>query len=201
MRKRMPWLCEMMGMVLGLSSPAFAQTTPAPEEDIREARGLVEIPTPPEPSYLAWWIALGVMVAAAVIWCVVKFQRSRREKISPLGVAMARLREIETRQAEWDDETYAIHVADALRTFVVGAYGIAAPQRTSQEFLQECVRLERWQEHSLGTLRELLRSCDIAKFASGSLTALDRQDMLAKVRELVLVPLTPPQKPLDQPAA
>ena len=169
---------------------SHAQQAPVAEEDIRDARGLIEIPAPAETSYALWWSLLALVIFTALTWWILRFIRARRRATLPLGVAMQRLREIESQQAEWSDERYAIEVADVLRTYVVAAYRIAAPQRTSQEFLQECVRQERWPQVSLEKLRALLRSCDVAKFAAGSLSPLQRQDMASQVRELILVPVS-----------
>lgn len=169
---------------------SHAQQVPAAEEDIREARGLIEIPAPGETSYALWWSLLALAIVTAFAWLILRFIRARQRATSPLAVAMQRLREIESQQAQWSDERYAIEVADVLRTFVVEAYQIAAPQRTSQEFLQECMRQERWPQDSLEKLRALLRSCDVAKFAAGSLSTLERQDMASRVRELILVPVS-----------
>jgi hypothetical protein len=167
-----------------------AQQAPVAEEDIRDARGLIEIPAPPETSYALWSTLLAFTIVAALTWWILRTMRARRVATSPLAIAMQRLREIETQQAEWSDERYAIEVADVLRTYVVATCQIAAPQRTSQEFLQECMREERWPHVSLEKLRALLRSCDVAKFAAGSLSPLERQDMASQVRELVLVPVS-----------
>lgn len=180
---------------------AHAQAPPAAEEDIREVRGLIELPAPAETSHTAWWIALSVVVAGLAAWGLVTMLRARQQAASPLGQAMQRLREIEGQQAAWDDERYAIAVADVLRHYVVAVHGIAAPQRTSQEFLQECMRQGAWPDVSLETLRALLRACDVAKFASGALTALERQDMLLQVRELILVPMKKAEQPTGEFAA
>jgi hypothetical protein len=169
---------------------SYAQQAPVADEDIREARGLIAIPSQPETSYALWWILLAFAIVAVLTWWILRSVRARRVATSPLAIAMQRLREIERQQAEWSDERYAMEVADVLRTYVVAVYQIAAPQRTSQEFLQECMRQERWPNVSLEKLRALLRSCDIAKFAAGPLSPLERQDMASQVRELVLVPVS-----------
>lgn len=169
---------------------SHAQQTPVAEEDIRDARGLIKIPAPAETSHALWWSLLAITIFATLTWWILRIIRARRAATSPLAVAMERLRDIERQQVEWSDERYAIEVADVLRTFVVAAYQIAAPQRTSQEFLQECMRQKRLPQTSLEKLRVLLRSCDVAKFAAGSLDTLERQDMLSQVRELVLVPVS-----------
>lgn len=190
MSGRISW--RQSGLVVAIVSilASHAQQAPVTDEDIREARGLIAIPSQPETSYALWWILLAFAIVAVLTWWILRSVRARRLALSPLAVAMQRLREIERQQAEWSDERYAMEVVDVLRTFVVAAYQIAAPQRTSQEFLQECMRQESWPNVSLEKLRVLLRSCDIAKFASGSLSPLERQDMASQVRELVLVPVS-----------
>ncbi len=179
----------MMG-ALACITTSRAQPTPTTEEDIREIRDLIEIPVPPEPSHALWWIMSSLVVTALAAILILWIIRARRKQASALGMAMNQLREIESRQAQWSDEKFAIEVADALRRFVSTAHRIDAPQRTSQEFLLECMRVELWNGFSLETLRALLRACDEAKFASGSLTALERQNILSQVRELILAPIS-----------
>lgn len=171
-------------------TPSRAQQAPMAEEDIREIRDLIEVPVPQESSHALWWIISSVIVVALTAWLILRAMRARSKETSALGLAMKRLREIESRQLEWSDETYAIELTDVLRRFFVTAYRIDAPQRTSQEFLHECMRMALWSDFSLESLRNLLRACDEAKFASGALTTLARQDMLSQVRELLLMPIS-----------
>jgi hypothetical protein len=171
------------------ASLAHAQVPKAAEEDIRAARAIIEIPAPAQPSYFWWYVALGVFLfslAGLILW---RWLSSRRPAISAMSRALKALRALEERQAQLDDEAFAAEAADVLRAYVAVAYGIAAPQRTSEEFLQECLQRKIIADPSLEKLRGFLKACDIAKFASGSLTGLDRQDMLAQVKDMVLAPL------------
>jgi uncharacterized membrane protein len=166
-----------------------AQTVPAAEEDIREAREVIAIPAEPVPSYVAWWIAGGVVVLTVAVIFLMRWLRLRRPGASAMSTALAALRVIESDHVSLDDEAFASRVADVLRVYVVKVHGIAAPQRTSQEFLQECLRQQRWDKGTLEHLRLFLRSCDLAKFAALSLTASARQSLVSQARELVLAPL------------
>jgi hypothetical protein len=176
-------------MFIGMCSLVVAQTPPATEEDIRGPRELIEIPVPENPSYFWWWVALAVIIVIVLAIIFWRWHLSRQPGASAMSKAIAALRVIEEKQTQLDDESYAAQVADVLRAYVVVAYGIAAPQRTSEEFLQECLQREIMAAPSLQNLRAFLRSCDIAKFAAGSLTAMDRQSMLGQVKDMVLAPL------------
>jgi len=181
-------------MFVGMCSMVVAQTPPAPEEDIRGPRELIEIPVPENPSYFWWWMALAAIVVIAMAMVFWRWHLSRKPGASAMSKAIAALRVIEEKQSQLDDESYAAQVADVLRAYVVVAYGIAAPQRTSEEFLQECLQREVMAEPSLQNLRAFLRSCDIAKFAAGSLTSMDRLSMLGQVKDMVLAPLPKAEK-------
>ena len=182
-------------MFIGMCSLVVAQTPPATEEDIRGPRELIEIPVPENPSYFWWWVALATVVLIVIAIFFWRWHGSRQPGASAMTKAIAALRVIEETQSQFDDESYAAQVADVLRNYVVVAYGIAAPQRTSEEFLQECLQREIMAAPSLQNLRAFLRSCDMAKFAAGSLTAMDRQSMLGQVKDMVLAPLPKAEEP------
>jgi hypothetical protein len=179
------------GFLMGaiLLRVASAQTAPAAEEDIREVREVIAIPAEPVPSYVGWWIAGGAVVLLVAVIFLLRWLRSRRPGVSAMSAALAELRVIESGHVPLDDEAFASRVADVLRAYVVKVHGIAAPQRTSQEFLQECLLQQRWDKGTLEHLRSFLRSCDLAKFAALSLTSSERQSLVTQARELVLAPL------------
>lgn len=193
-------------LCLGLVTSAFlrgalAQTDPAAEEDIREARDVIAIPAEAAPSYTLWWIAAGAVVLVVAVIFFLRWLRSRRPGVSAMSAALAELRVIESGHASLDDEAFASKVADVLRAYVMKAHGIAAPQRTSQEFLQECLRQQRWDPGALEHLRLFLRSCDLAKFASVSFTSLERQSLMTQARDLVLAPLPAAEENKETPAS
>jgi hypothetical protein len=83
------------------------------------------------------------------------------------------------------DKPFAIAVSSAVRHYLENAYDMPAPERTTEEFLQEAAR-HNWLKGELtALLRRFLGLCDLAKFAGQQFGAAEREQLLATATEFV----------------
>jgi len=175
-------------------------------EDILGIRGLVEIPTGWE--WLIYFLSAAVLIALAVF--IVKKLMKRMTVIKPPPIpyvaphALARRRlEAALRLIE-DPYRFCSAVSDAVRGYLEGRFSIHAPDRTTDEFLEEARASSNLTPAQQDTLAGFLNQCDLAKFARDEPTRSDLerlyQGALNLVEETMLKPVPPPTasaKPME----
>jgi Domain of unknown function (DUF4381) len=170
--------------LFGITRVAVAQAPP--EEDIRGPRGLIEIPQAAK-SQLNLWLGVAAVVLGLVIigYCWWKFRR-RSAGESPLALALAELSLLAASQSDLPAEAFANRAAQTIRQFLAAQFGIAAPQRTSEEFL---TNLSNSQHSPIAgeteSLRRFMLSCDLAKFAGTQLNIGQRDEILQTARSFM----------------
>lgn len=164
--------------------------------DIRPAKDLVVIPEPEE-TPIGMWSGIGVaallLVAAALLWK----RHDQREKLkSPLEIALFSLRELERSRETTTAEAFANRAAQTLRQYISDRFGLAAPRRTTEEFLRDVENspLIGQSDH----LRLFLKSCDLAKFAGTNLDASQRGDLIDTARGFIRATANPPKPPVSK---
>jgi hypothetical protein len=133
--------------------------------DIRAIKGPVHIPS----SY-AWagWVLLGV-VAAAVAWYLWKKLRNKPRggkavpSIPPHRRAKDRLRN--AGELLSDPYAYCSLVSDVVREYLEERFELHAPERTTEEFLDEMRSTSILRPDHKALLEEFLSRCDLVKFA------------------------------------
>ncbi|MCR4575770.1 MAG: hypothetical protein K5787_18580 [Lentisphaeria bacterium] len=119
------------------------------------------------------WSAGCAMVLAVVIGLLIR-RRRRREQVvaeirkSPLETALAALEQLEKDDliAKGEMKEYYGRVSSILREYVEGRYGLQAPERTTEEFMEDLRHdsgLLSQDQKSL--LEKFLMHCDLVKFA------------------------------------
>ena len=172
-------------LCLGFSGQLFAQA-PAAEEDIRGPKALVEIPQP-EKTPIVLWASIGggllVLTVAAIFW----YRRKQKTPVkSPTEIALADLKKIEASYDLVTAEVFANRAAQTVRSYISARFGLAAPRRTTEEFLRDLAKQDSLpligeSDH----LKAFLKSCDLAKFAGSNLTTAQREDLLQSARNFV----------------
>ena len=182
------WLLLILVMSINLS----AQNPPA-GEDIRGPKPLVEIPVPEEPPVaLAAGVAGGLLLLAGA-WFFWKRRAAKMHLKSPPEVALANLSELEANRESIAAEAFANRAAQVIRQYIADRFGVAAPRRTTEEFLRNLTEgsetpLISESDH----LRTFLRSCDLAKFAGSHLDSAQRGALLQTARDFVIATNTKP---------
>ena len=118
------------------------------------------------------WSAGGAALAAAVVLLVCRKRRREKamaeERKSPLETALAALDQLEKDDlvAKGELKEYYSRVSSILREYVEGRYGLQAPERTTEEFMEDLRRdsgtLSKEQK---SLLEKFLMHCDLVKFA------------------------------------
>lgn len=163
-----------------------------PEDDIRGPKPLIEIPEP-EKFPIAMWAAIagGVLLLAAG-WWLWKRRAKKRHLKSPPETALASLAELEGNREAMPAEAFAYLAAKVVRQYIADRFGLAAPRRTTEEFLRDLAAQESSPLAGEGEhLRNFLKSCDLAKFAGSQLDAAQRGELLQAARGFVQATAAP----------
>jgi Domain of unknown function (DUF4381) len=175
--------CGLLIAALTCNLSAQAPETP---EDIRGPKALVEIPVPPKPPIILWAsIGGGVLLLglAVLLWK----KRARRQRMkSPPEIALASLTELEANREVLAAEAFANRAAQTVRQYIAARFGLAAPRRTTEEFLRDLAK--EGSESLIGEsdhLRTFLKSCDLAKFAGSHLDSAQRSELINAARGFV----------------
>ena len=148
-----------------------------------------------------WWWAIAAGAAASALgftWWL-RSRRAPEPAEPPLPPAEWALREMDRleqdRLAERGEvEGFFVRLSDVVRTYVERRFSIAAPERTTQEFLREASRhpdLRGGHEQALGAF---LRSADMVKFAAVRPGAEHCSQALAAMRGFVERTAPPPEE-------
>ena len=172
-------------LVAVLTCGLFAQA-PAPAEDIRGPKALVEIPVPEKPPILLWSCVGGgvlLLALAAYLW---KRRALQQRLKSPREIALTSLAELEKSREVITAEVFANCTAQTVRQYIAARFGLAAPRRTTEEFFRD---LATQQSSPLlnesEPLRAFLKSCDLAKFAGSHLNSTQRDELLQAARSFI----------------
>lgn len=133
-----------------------------------DIRGPVEIST----GSWRWWVAAGLAAVAALAftWWL-RSRGAAPEPEPPLPPAEWARRELDRLEAEdlprrGEVDGFFVRLSDIVRTYIEGRYAIAAPDRTTQEFLREASTHRDLAGERANELGRFLRSADMVKFAA-----------------------------------
>jgi len=188
------FLTVVLTLMLGTSAYLSAQAAAPADagEDIRGPKPLVEIPQPPR-SKLKRWLGVGGTALAPGLAAAFWFWHRRRKRLkSPPEIALAALAQLEASREVMVAEAFANRAAQTIRQYIADRFGLAAPRRTTEEFLRDLASataspLSGESDH----LRTFLKACDLAKFAALHLDATQRAELLQAARGFVTVTAAP----------
>jgi Domain of unknown function (DUF4381) len=174
-----------VAVFLGAAGHLSAQA-PDAAEDIRDAKPLVEIPVPGKPPYEFWLGVGGGILLVGVVWFIWRHFRGKQKAKSPREVAMRSLTELEVKTDTLTAEAFAYQSSKVVRQYIAGRFGLAAPCRTTEEFLRDLARDETSPLAGQGDhLKMFLKSCDLAKFAGSNLDTIQRVELLQAARGFI----------------
>ena len=174
------------GLLIAALTCNLSAQAPDAAEDIRGPKPLVEIPVPEKPPVVLWSsIGGGVLLLALAAYLWKKRVRNQRLKTPP-EVALASLAELEATREAIAAEAFANRAAQTVRQYIADRFGLAAPRRTTEEFLHDLAKQES--SSLIGEsdhLRIFLKSCDLAKFAGSNLDSTQRGELLDAARNFI----------------
>jgi len=168
-----------------LTLPLWSQEA----EDIRGAKPLIDIPAPEKASAWPLYVLIGVLVLlliAGIFWWM---KRRARPEVSAEQWARQELDDLRSSGGAMLPGDFALAASNVTRVFVERKFGLAAPKRTTEEFLQELsVTKDESLVSRMEPLRGFLKSCDMAKFAGTNLEAAERENLITKAKAFVDAP-------------
>ena len=177
-----------MGILIAAALPAFGQA--APEEDIRGPKPVIEIPVPePATPWLEYglWGLLALVVLGGLLGWIFK---KKRVEISAENRARRELDLLGRDGGTMEAGDFAAAASQVVRVFIERRFGLAAPRRTTEEFLRELsTGKDGGLQSRLEPLRGFLKACDLAKFAGRDLGMRERGELVARAREIVDAPV------------
>ena len=149
-------------------------------EGIRDIKGPVTIARE-EPSRIRYiLVAIAAALLAALLILVLRRARRARETVAPPPVpaherayAALRLLRDEHLVEKGRIKPYYTGLSHILRSYIEDRFGLRAPERTTEEFLQELSGNELLRTRYRGLLANFLKESDLVKFANYS---VDRDD-------------------------
>ena len=121
------------------------------------------------------YLLIGLAIAAVVLLCVFLYLRRRRRVLAPapppvLSPCEMACRELEAIRAldlvgQGMIKEYYTRICDVLRRYVEGAFGISAPEMTTDEFLDAAAVSGALGVAHRDLLQVFLNQCDLVKFA------------------------------------
>jgi hypothetical protein len=160
-------------------------TSLANATDIRDIAPPVVIPSGYE---WLWWTlaALVLAVAAIVIWLALRKRATQVPVIPPLPAhirAKQKLRDALALIAQ--PKPFVIAVSDTLRLYLEERFNFRAPERTTEEFLNDLQRTDRLTRDQKESLGQFLTNCDLVKFAKYEPGESELHDLHASAVRLV----------------
>lgn len=187
--------------------PVLPRTAPAPapatnavsvDPDIRGAK------PPPEPFNPGLWVTVGALVLAAALVGWLLWRRRPRPQLAAAQEIIlpphvrARHALAAAMELIGQPKPFCIAVSDTLRAYLEARFHLAAPERTTEEFLVELQASQRLETRHNDSLARFLARCDLVKFARQEPAREELLDLHATALQLVndTVPPPEPEPPL-----
>lgn len=161
-----------------------------PKKDYNDIKDIIEVKE--GVNYLTWiLLAAGILL----ILLLIRYLRKRRHKkpiasaqvfskLSPLDEALQALDEL--KQQSLEEKKFYTSLNDIIRWFVYRKTGVAAMQKTNDEFILQIEKLGMQQEDFVA-LAQTLRLCDVVKFAKFIPSKEDKEHSLRVIRSSVQI--------------
>ncbi len=140
-----------------------------------------------------WWAILAAIALLAALFFLVrsylKKRRSRPVRKSPLSPYKEALRALDRLKAKelWQkgqNEQYFVELTDILRRYLNDRFRVAAPEMTTEQFLDAAAHNENLTAYA-AEFRRLLELADFIKFAKGQSIPAENEEAFAIVRKFV----------------
>ncbi len=157
------------------------------DADLRPLKAPIEAPP------LLWpWLAAGAALLAAGALLFRVLRRRRRgaplaPPVPPHERALRLLEELGRRTLADPEAQKALYydLSMAVREYVEGRFGLRAPERTTEEFLEEAASFRGFPLERRDLLRSFLEACDLVKYARHLPSREEVREALASARRFV----------------
>lgn len=165
------------------SNPATASSVV--EQDIRDIRGPISIPSP----YRWLWLVAGGAAAIGLLYGAWRWYRllgAAKAKL-PFEIALDRLEKARALMKPEQAREYSFAVSEITRDYIEKRFSERAAHRTTDEFLRDLLAQinSRLTAHR-ALLEDFLRYCDLAKFARWELDMPQMESMHESARNFIL---------------
>ena len=139
--------------------------------EIHEIGEPVALPRP-KLNWKLWVLILAGLILLAILGFILGRRLPkgvRKKKVTPAHmIALAALRELEKEgsPAPGASKDYYQKISDILRSYIENRFGLSAPERTTEEFLEELQSGSEFNAQQQSLLQDFLKHCDLVKFAS-----------------------------------
>ena len=141
------------------NTPALTNTN-----DLRDISAPVEIPVD-----LTWlWWTLGLLVLAALAYLIWrKWQKAKAPgRVAPVPAHLRARQKLRAALALINQPLpFCVAVSDTIRSYLEERFNFHAPERTTEEFLQELRGTSLVTAEQKSSLADFLAQCDLVKFA------------------------------------
>jgi len=205
-------------VIIPAPSPATNQaaTNSTAAGDIRDIKATVEIPS----GWFWLWCAVGALgIAALSYFAWRRWQKHRAQPAAPevlIPPHVRARRKLERALALiYEARPFCVSVSDTLRVYLEEAFSMRAPERTTEEFLDELQSSALLSLSQKLALRDFLTRCDLVKFARDEPTVEQLQTLHSSALRLIdetslflqptpptqaAPPIQPPSQPPPLPA-
>ena len=168
------------------SSATNAAGTNALAGDIRDIKAPVDIPN----GWFWLWCVLGALAVAALSYHAWRYWRKHRAQSATPEIIIppherARRKLQEALKLIYEPRPFCIAVSGTLRTYLEEAFSLRAPERTTEEFLDELQSSALLSLTQKQSLADFLMRCDLVKFARDEPTVEQLQDLHESALRLV----------------
>jgi hypothetical protein len=127
-----------------------------------------------------------VVLALLLAWFGWRWLRARRPQLTLVQRTLLKLDATRPLMEGGDARAFSVAVSDIVRGYVEERFNVHATQRTTPEFLRDCLTHvgSALQAHEQ-SLSEFLKFCDLAKFARWSLSGAEMLGLLSSARHFV----------------
>jgi hypothetical protein len=178
---------------MATSSPASPLLVPPAASTNGTGTLVLQDLKPPVPILNPWPYALAAGVLAALVafllgW-LLRERRRRRQAPPPLVLVPPHRRASDRLHAALaliqDPKAFITEVANTLRTYLEERFDLRAPERTTEEFLQELPRCPALHTRQTELLADFLTRCDLVKFARHEPTEPELRGLWQTAHQLV----------------
>ena len=131
-------------------------------------------------------IGTAVVLALLLAWFGWRWLRARHPQLTLVQRTLLKLAATRPLMQGGDAQAFSVAVSDVVRGYVEERFDVHATQRTTPEFLRDCLTQvgSVLQTHEQ-SLSDFLQFCDLAKFARWSLSGEEMQGLLTSAWQFV----------------